>query len=276
MNPRSILLAVLISLIVTTGCAGKGIADLLTVQIPDPNFESTVRSILKKPTGDLIPADLANFSSLGLREVTSLEGIQYFVYLQNLTITNSPDVDLSPIHSLQNLTWLWIRYSPGINIEPIHNMNFLEVLQIRKCGLTDISPLEGLSNLERLDLEKNGISDLTPLRNLKSLTRLTLRYNVLVDIGALSTLTNLEVCQLDYNFIEDIYPLSNLTQLIFLGLPRNQIKDLSGLVDNPGLGQEYVGYGRNDRVVVNINPLSEHAINVQIPILEARGVDVNY
>jgi len=52
-----------------------------------------------------------------------------------------------------------------------------------------------------------------------------------------------------------------------LDLSGNRIRDLSALIDNPGIGS-------GERVYLEGNPLSEHAISVQIPELEARGVEV--
>ncbi len=78
--------------------------------------------------------------------------------------------------------------------------------------------------------------------DLESLTTLYLQDNNISDISALSGLTNLEWLYLDENNISDISALSGLTNLEEL--------DLRG------------------------NPLSQNAINVHIPQLEARGVSV--
>jgi hypothetical protein len=64
-------------------------------------------------------------------------------------------------------------------------------------------------------------------------------------------------------------PLSNLINLIVLDLSDNSISDLAPLVANTGLGE-------GDQVDVENNPLSATSINVHIPALQRRGVDVSF
>ena len=59
---------------------------------------------------------------------------------------------------------------------------------------------------------------------------------------------------------------STRTNLKRLFLERNSIRDISSLIANTGL----------DRVQLKGNPLSDEAINEQIPALRARGVSVTY
>ena len=66
--------------------------------------------------------------------------------------------------------------------------------------------------------------------------------------------------------IIDISPLAEFTVLIYLNLSVNPITNLAGLEWIPSL-----------RLLdVRANPLDEEALNVQIPALQARGVDVRY
>jgi Leucine-rich repeat (LRR) protein len=52
-------------------------------------------------------------------------------------------------------------------------------------------------------------------------------------------------------------------------LHNNQISDISPLVDNEGISE-------GDTVDLDENPLSSDSINIYIPQLEARGVNVDY
>ena len=85
----------------------------------------------------------------------------------------------------------------------------------------------------------------------------------------LSGLTNLGWLLLSSNKISDLTPLSGLTNLWLLWLSDNQVSDLQPLVDNEG-------FGEGDWVDVSFNPLNEESLNVHIPALEARGVDVDH
>ena len=71
------------------------------------------------------------------------------------------------------------------------------------------------------------------------------------------------------NQIVEVSPLVGLVSLVSVYLSSNQIVDVSALVDNEGLAD-------GDSVWLGDNPLSDDAINVQIPALEARGVVVSH
>ncbi len=126
-----------------------------------------------------------------------------------------------------------------------------------------------MASLTRLDAPGKNIRDLTGLAFAINLTRLYLDENQISDVSALSGLNNLKSLQLGYNIISDISALSNLPNLTDLYLSRNTISDLSPLVANTGLGS-------GDEVDVRNNPLSATSLNTHIPILQGRGVNVQF
>lgn len=111
----------------------------------------------------------------------------------------------------------------------------------------DVSVLAGLSGLQTLDISENQLDDVSPLANCTQLTRLSVRKNCVTDIAV----------------------LENLKKLEEVNLRGNQISDLSPLVYDLGLGS-------GCRIDVRDNPLSQEAMDVQIPELEKRGVVVLY
>ena len=124
-------------------------------------------------------------------------------------------------------------------------------------------------SLVQLELADNQISDISPLANLTSLTNLWLNDNQINDISSLANLTSLTWPHLEENQISDISALSSLINLIYLHLQYNEISDINPPVQNEGLGDwDFVG--------LEGNPLRSDSINVYIPQLEARGVDVFY
>ena len=163
-------------------------------------------------------------------------------------------------------------FASGKNITDFTGLEYctsLTYLELAWTQISDISPLANLANLELLYFEYNQISDISPLTNLTSLTDLLLGDNQISDISPLVNLTSLTRLNLDGNQISDISPLANLANLHLLYLAYNQISDISPLVDNEGLSEW-------DIVNLNWNPLSSDSINIHIPQLEARGVDVYY
>ena len=170
--------------------------------------------------------------------------------------------------------------APGANITTTE-MATLSELSTPNANITDLTELEAATNLLRLELgeqyvavegrfiNSNAISDLSPLSGLTALTRLDLNGNNITDISALSGLTNLVILELSNNAISDISALSGLPNLFFMGLWDNLISDISPLVANTGFGQ-------GEEVIVSENPLSEASINVHIPALQDRGVEVHF
>ena len=143
-------------------------------------------------------------------------------------------------------------------------------------NISDITPLTNLANLTKLSLSDNQIRDISPLASLTNLVMLHLANNQIDDITPLSNLVGLgtqewemiaESLHLDLggNQITDITPLSNLTALKRLGLSDNQICDISPLANLTNLTTVYL-WG---------NPLSSDSINIYVPELRARGVDVS-
>jgi outer membrane murein-binding lipoprotein Lpp len=133
------------------------------------------------------------------------------------------------------------------------------------------SALEAVTTLEALGLEFFGlISDLTGLEYCTNLEGLNLAgNNDISDISALAGLSNLQNIYLADNNISDISALAGLTNLQELSLWGNDISDISPLVANSGLSA-------GDIVNLSGNPLSTTSVDVYIPQLEERGVNIIY
>ena len=170
-------------------------------------------------------------------------------------------------------------------------MATLTHLEVPEAGISDLTGLEGATNLINLGLWKNSVSDLSLLAGLTKLTGLYLGGSSASDLSPLVGLTKLEHLFLDANGIADLSPLAGLTKLIRLALngnsvsdlsplagltslrwmrlAENKISDLSPLVANTGLGS-------GDTVDVRGNLLSYVSIHTHIPILQSRGVTVEF
>ncbi len=117
------------------------------------------------------------------------------------------------------------------------------------------------------EASERGISDLTGLEYCLNLQGLALTGNGISDISALAGLSNLQGLALTGNNISDISVLTGLSNLEVLFLGSNNINDISALVDNAGLSD-------GDTVNLMGNPLSAESINIYIPQLEERGVNI--
>ena len=88
-----------------------------------------------------------------------------------------------------------------------------------------------------------------------------------VDLTGLERARNLTFAHLGSNSVIDLKPLAGLGELSGVDLSDNDVADLSPLVENPH-------FGAGAWLTVSRNPLSEEALNTQIPALIARGVEV--
>ena len=170
-------------------------------------------------------------------------------------------------------------------------LDLLTDLMATVKGIGDLTGMEHCTSLTKLSLAMNQIGNISPLSNLTNLTWLWLSVNQISDISPLSNLTGLIHLELYQNDISDISPLSNLSSLGFLWLHSNQISDISILSNLTGLYNLNLGYNQisdieplvsntefsaGDEVTLHGNPLNTDSIDIYIPQLEARGVEVNY
>ena len=149
------------------------------------------------------------------------------------------------------------------------DMAALTLLNASNSNISDLTGLEHAINLISLSLGNNSISDISTIEGLTNLTSLYLNSNLISNISSLARLTNLTSLYLGYNSISDISSLAGLTNLRRLNLDRNSISDISALVTNTGLGN-------GDMVNVKVNPLSPVSIDTHIPVLQSRGVTVDF
>ena len=80
---------------------------------------------------------------------------------------------------------------------------------------------------------------------------------------------NLQYLNLSNNDISDISPISSLTKLEELNLSNNNISDISPLIANPNLQT-------GTKVDISNNPLSSKSVELYIPILEGKGIELTW
>jgi len=218
------------------------------VTFPDKNLENVIREKIGKSSGPIYESDLLEITELmtNNKGIESIEGLEYCKNLDRLDLSENIISDISPVSKLKNLTELKLDINIISDISPVSNLTNLVFLYLYQNNISDISPLSDLTNLNRLNLGDNGnIPDISPLTNL----------------------TNLEWLDIGSNDISDIAPLSNLVNLTELRLYSNNIFDISPLVRNTGINE-------GDRIDIGDNPLSVASIEMYIPELESRGVEV--
>jgi len=221
--------------------------------IPDPALETAIKEALGIGGRAVTDSDLAELTKLEVpigeedeMLVKSLEGLQHCVNLVELNLVYNDVSDLGPIADLTGL----------------------EMVYLMGNEVSDLGPIGNLTNLQQLSLGSNKISDISSLAGLTELTMLELARNEISDIDALAHLDRLEWLNLGFNNIQDIQILSEANRLDYLSLCDNQIEDIKPLVDNEGIDQ-------GDEVDLAYNPLNEESAGRYLPLLAARGVDID-
>lgn len=131
--------------------------------------------------------------SLHLNDNTrsTLDCIQTFTSLNELTISGTDISDIDAVGYLENLEKLEIYYSPVSDISAVGTLLNLMALEIEKCPVSDISPLGHLGSLTSLWIEECDVSDISILGELTGLEEVELIENQINDISPLSSLPNL-------------------------------------------------------------------------------------
>jgi hypothetical protein len=245
--------------------------------------------------------------------IDDITSLSHLTNLSHLELNGNRIHDISALSHLTNLKNLYLADNAISDITPLSNLVSLGPhdsycippatdLDLSNNQISDISPLSKLTGLEWVVLDDNNISDITPLANLTNLTKLSLSDNQIRDISPLASLTNLVMLRLANNQVDDITPLSNLVGLgaqewemgpplsplsLHLDLGGNQIADITPLSNLTALKRLSLYNNQisdisplanlTDLTMVYLweNPLSSDSINIYVPQLRARGVDVS-
>ena len=107
----------------------------------------------------------------------------------------------------------------------------------------------------------------TILEGIERLRELRIRGYGVASLDVLASAQNLRELHAASNRITDLSPLAGLPELTELDLRGNRIRDVAPLAANLDLST-------GDWIALDDNPLSEDALNIQVPTLLARGVEV--
>lgn len=212
MRKIATFLSILIMLISFTACAAPANEPAVsmmpsstpelkgTVVFTDPVLESMVRRTMGKLEGSITAAEAEAVTRLDLSSeweryasewmpIKDLDGLEYFLNLESLDLSDQAITDVTPLAGLKQLTLLALGGNPIADLAPLDGLTNLEMLILTGCTAQDYSPLANLTGLEYLRLDNSTIADAAPLASLTSLKRLYL-----------------EGCKLNYSPLGEIYP----------------------------------------------------------------------
>ncbi len=276
-----------------SNCCNVHCPAIQVVIFADTAFERIVRAIVHKASGDILTSDVDTviYVNAPFQHIANISGIEYFISVQGVALGGNELTDISPLTDLDQIWGLDVSSNHITDITPVASLGGLSQLSIADNPITDIGPLASVPTLRQLFMFATQVTDFSPLYGLENLSDVHFALLNLTDISFMSNLTHLKICKLNSNSITSLAPLAGLTTLEGLDLMINQISDLTPLgsllnlhdlnlvynnitdiqplVDNAGLGA-------GDVVYLGGNPLSQQAVTVQIPALQARGVDVSW
>ena len=169
---------------------------------------------------------------LGCNEqIQSLEGLEGFVGLQELSFGNHNFTDIEPLTKLTELWRLEINWGQEVlsDIGPLGQLTQLRHVSLRGLPISDISALANLVRLEHLDLHRTRIVNFEPLQTLIKLRSLNLGNMSLIEIPDLGPLKSLEDLDFSNNQSLDVARLLERVPLNIrsLNLHRTGLKDVS-------------------------------------------------
>lgn len=238
------------------------------INVPDANLRQAIRSSINTSSDTLTCADMASLIELEEfatveKGISSLEGLQYAIYLQNAQLWDNTISDASPLADLENIEWLNLNFNRIRDLTPLQNLMSLRGLFLAGTSnaYTDIIPLAGLTQLEMLDIGGHNLGNIDILADFSELTRLwtwendltvadlavlngkditwlNIDGNDITSLDFLSNFPNLEVLEARRLGLSDLTPLKTLTELFELSLEENDITDITPLVENTGIAQD--------------------------------------
>ena len=274
-----------------------------TVNIPDTNLRNAIEQVLGKAQGATITAaEMETLVALHAtnKNIANLTGLELATNLKELRLIDNNITNVSPLAGLTKLTQLWLDENSISDISALAGLTNLKDLKLSNNSISDLWSLvanTGLRNGDKVNVKENPLSDISikthiptlqsrgvtvefdqivvppqtvdiPDRNLRNAIEQVLgkAQGATITVPDMETLDVLDATNKNITNLTGLEYAINLTELV---LQNNSIADLSPLLANTGL--------RNgDKLNLKANPLSDLSIKTIIPILQSRGVTVEF
>ena len=223
------------------------------IEIPDSALlRNLLNNIDKNNDNKISKKELENLQTIGIYDyLNSLEGLQYAINLEQLSLSYNAAEGYIPLDTLYNLPKLkkieistyGNNKTEGFDISTLNNLKNIEDItingkvinqeilwtytQLKKLKLRideriDFNGIQNLNKLEYLDISSTSL-DLSLIANLDSIQYLSISNANIDDLDFLANLTNLQKLYLNRNKITNISALANLKNLNYLDLRNNPI-----------------------------------------------------
>ena len=242
--------------------------------------------------------------SLAGNRIANISPMSNLTAVQWLDLSNNQVVDLAPLSAMRALRWLHLTNNTVADIGPLVDRSIwgaspsgaflgldgnplndrsvevhLPALSAwgiyarftrRGSGVPATVPDPSLraliaESLAHFDLHVDDDRSSWPIETLRTLA---LHGQGVTSLAGLESATELRSLHAASNRIGDLSPLAELPELAGVDLRDNRLSDIAPLAANASLAE-------GDWVALDGNPLSEHSLNVHVPALLDRGVQVS-
>ncbi len=200
--------------------------------------DSNLQLIAKKSLGinpyslrPLDKADLSNISTLKIKNVSNLEGLDQITNLNALNITdNGLILDYSPVTKLNNLKILRI-YNSDLNV--LSEVDFIESIDNFELSYPKTDSIKSLPlfpNVTDLTINFSGNFSLSTLKNFPKVEEFSLCLEGPLTIDSIEVINNLKTLNLSYAYISDYSKLFEITTLKTISLQNCYIVDINDFI----------------------------------------------
>ncbi len=166
---------------------------------------ATKMSLEMKQDEELTAEDCTNVTTLSVSSpeipIHTLDGIEYFVNLKELSVYGSDISDISPLNSLPELESISFSLDMIEEIPDLSGCKKLKSVSFIEDTISDISPLAKIENLESVFLLDNCIRSIAPLKDNHTIKYIFIDNNPVADwesIAENDTLKKALAYDLDY------------------------------------------------------------------------------
>lgn len=165
----------------------------------------------------------------------SLEGIEKFPKLSNLTIDATDVTDFSPLLEISLDSLDAYDLPVGVDLSTLASLSSLKGFASRDLPPDQCAYAARLPRIEALTLFYSGLKNIDFLKDKTDLTALIVAGNRIGSLEALSDLVNIESLQAYDCGLKDLSGIENLPRLMDLDISNNAAMDLSLLDSMPAL-----------------------------------------
>lgn len=166
------------------------------VKITDSNLKVAIKQALSLSDSEiehLTYGDISEVTSLNLsgKNISNLEGLQYFKGLQTLNLSNNKLSDLSSLPNIQGLKTLNVSKNSLKSLDGVGKLESLTTLNIADNQVNNIASVSTLSNLVTFEATNNKLTNVSALSKLESLKIVKVKGNDNVDLRSIRGMVGL-------------------------------------------------------------------------------------